>query len=364
MSDDHVHDIDGLQITASEIGEPSTFLASDRGKAWFEKLMGGVYFTAYYLDRGDSLDKKTANKLARDLIDAKRSGSEPFEVLEALFGHGSCAEDDYRESGTERRHRETVEELAEALAEYADDNGIALPEIDVEAWCEAIQEMAIEHMYGDDDSSVTDMVPSYERAEIVVRFTPDGVDDTIYSNQSWPSWRELCIDQALQRTLASLGYSIEDYRRATGNKTQSSDLARGLRRRARPIASLSEIERIVGEACAQSFSIVLYAIVPVKDLIELDLAKPFVLSQFAIAAYNHNSGTFFELSKKEAITIAPGEGRIEGIFGYSPEDICGLYRPPFYAEIKNVTVAPNLGLGSSDLNACAANDPSFISRAA
>src|SRR3546814_14333092 len=59
-------------------------------------------------------------------------------------------------------------------------------------------------------------------------------------------------------------------------------------------------------------------------------------SSAAVASYNPFSGTFHEVRVNRPITVTPKDGELRsGSEGISPDEICGLYRPVFYAGLSN-----------------------------
>lgn len=331
-----LHDVGSVSISAAEISDPSAFLESDRGKAWFDDLMGGVYFNAYYRDRSDSLDNKTVQKMADAILTARRDKSDEHvdAILEETLGHGSNAEDDYYDAGHAENHEQKIRDLAEEIRDFAEENELDLPELDEEEWSQAVRDRAIEEMYEQDDSSVMDLVDSHDRFQMIVRLVDGG--EQISSNKAWADWSDMRIDDQLQATLARLGHSIGEYRAHSGNRSKSHDLVPGMRKRRPEIASLDQIKAVVEDACSSYFSIVLFANVRLSDLFTLDLGKPIMLSNCSLASYDGMNGTFFDVNLKHAVEILPGQGFLEAATGYTPDDICGLVLSYYNADLANL----------------------------
>lgn len=322
-------DIDGIELTRDEIADPAAFLSSDRGEEWMKPILSGAYFTRYYDHNRGPMDLKTCNEIAGKVLEAKRSGECPETILEEHFGHGQDPEDVYDDEHA-ADVASKVEDLAREIEDLEDD---ALDELDQEAWCEEIRDRVIDHMAEDDDSSVLDLIGSFDRFELVVRFDPH--DNYICSNGNGPDFDRLCIDQALRNHLARLGYTIADYRRMTGNRAKGERTSRQVPVRTQPLLTEAELRSLIEESCGYSSAIVLYAAVSLTQLMEIDLAKPVVLSRCAIASYNSQNGTFFDTDHQQAIILDPHYDRLTEAWGYRPEDICGLHMPAFYAEIAN-----------------------------
>src|SRR3546814_5179148 len=75
------------------------------------------------------------------------------------------------------------------------------------------------------------------------------------------------------------------------------------------LVSPAELEEIIDNSCAQYFLFALYAIIPVQELIDIDLKKPMTFSSAAVASYNPFSGTFHEVRVNRPITVTPKEDR-------------------------------------------------------
>lgn len=331
--DEDMLDAGGVMITRAEIENPSDFLETERGKKWIGKLKDNAYYTRWYDHNRSPQEMKWCTELADKILDLKRNGACPGEVedmLEEQFSGGQSAEECYEEDH-EADTTKALEAISEALDEMREDDD-TIPEMDMEDWHQNVRDLIVDHMYEQDDSSVMDMFGSYDRCEIVVRLHPG---DDVYSQGYSCEFDRLSVNADLQAALASMGYTIGDYRRMSGNKEKGHRLRR-VRRRAQPIVNEAELRELVSEACSSYFSFVLYAMVPVKDLVALDLSRPFSLSNYSIATYNASSGTFYEISRKDPITIEPGEGELMAPWGYSPDSICGFYHPPFHADITNV----------------------------
>lgn len=326
-------EIEDFQIALNEINDPDLFFASKRGKDWVQNEMSNIYYTKWYNHQRSPYSIKEGNNYGKVILDAKKEAEcigEVHDALESEFNSQS-AEDAYYDEYKSDIDRK-IEQLSDALDEMREERN-DIPELDIEAWEDAAKDNIIEAMYDDDDSDVLDMFTSCDRCELIIRL---GGESVIYSNRPWSDFSDLSIDQSLQRTFAALGYSISDYRKISGNKNKTEGLARGIRKRSHPLLTPEELEELVANSCSSSFSIVLYAAIPFTRLIDLDLKKPFVLSKYSIAAYDESNGTFYEITRNSPIVIRPGDGEVDVPRGYSPEDICGLYMPHFYADISAV----------------------------
>jgi len=325
-----------LSITQSEFANPDAFLATDRGRRFLERLTSELYYTRYEPDR-NVMRLSAANKLAEAILDAKRSadGDQGQAARMAVAGHfGFGYElDDYWWNEA----REKVGTILERVETHLRDEEIEVS-FDPDDWLSSLEDRVLDILESEDDSEATDLICSADCFEAVFIFKPEGyvIDQMVSSNKAWPDFADLHVGPELQHGLASLGYSIADYRRISGNRNPSEDLLRGLKKRPQPLLDPEQLREIVENACSQNFLFAIYAIVPVQDLLDLDLAKPITFSQAAIATYNPFSGTFHEVTPKQPVTVEPNEGELFCGGEYvSPDAICGFYTPVFKSFLNN-----------------------------
>lgn len=199
-----------------------------------------------------------------------------------------------------------------------------------------------------DSSRPQDALSSWDRAEVIFVISPTGkhaLDASIASQRSWPDFAELCVNENLAHAMTCLGYTLSDYRKASGNR-HASERARGarsiaspeVRRRAVPLCSWDAIQEMVDNACATHFLFVLYAIVPITQLIALDPTKPMTFSKAAIASWNPWDGTFHDAVSVPAVTVTPKMGTLMSPSGWhSPDSICGFVHSYYFADLVQPT---------------------------
>jgi hypothetical protein len=101
-----------------------------------------------------------------------------------------------------------------------------------------------DHAAERDDSSVADLFASYDRCELLFRFSAERwLDDAlVFSHRPWPETSELAITANLQFALNNLGYTIGEFRKASGNRHPADSAlprhARGGARRSSATSSL------------------------------------------------------------------------------------------------------------------------------
>ena len=334
-------ELEDASLTSQEVGDPNAFLESDRGKAWLSQRTANVYFSRWYDHQRGPYELKWCNGIADRVLEAKRAAlkAKPSEhcpgdierILEEEFGHGDDPEDAYN-----RDYRSDVEAVIERMAEELDmlrDEGDDVPVLDLDLWNETVGDAVIEAMREKDDSSVMDMLGSFDRCEITIGL---GFDECFHSGGGFAG---LEISQLTQAAYAAMGYTIGDYRRMTGvtaRKRPFSGKPGRFKVRPKPLLTEDELRGLVDEYCMSACRFVLYAVVSLKEVVELDLSKPYALSRYSIAAFDPLNGNFCDISRKEAVVMMPGEGRPDSPTGYRPEDICGFHLPSFHAELRNV----------------------------
>jgi hypothetical protein len=154
-------------------------------------------------------------------------------------------------------------------------------------------------------------------------------DALVFSHRPWPETSELAITANLQFALNNLGYTIGEFRKASGNRHPADRaLPRHARRRRAPIISHEQLAEIIDNACSTSFLFCLYAIVPIPDLIALDLSRPVTFEKCWVATMDPINGTFFDVPANGPVTVKPEDGRFlsGGHLRWSPENICGCTR--------------------------------------
>ena len=197
-----------------------------------------------------------------------------------------------------------------------------------------------DHAAGRDDSSVSDLFASYDRCELIFRFSAERwLDDSlVFSHRPWPDAAELAVTANLQFALHNLGYTVSQFRKASGNRHPANrPLSRHARRRRAPVIEHERLAEIIDNACSTSFLFCLYAIVPIPELIALDLGQPVTFEKCWVATLDPINGTFFDVPANGPVTVNPGDGRFlsGGHLRWSPENICGLHTPYYHASVRN-----------------------------
>lgn len=311
-------------IPPSASPDPAVFLETPAGTQWLTDLAASYPHTRYERDRSTSFTLKDCNKFAAAIIDAKRDGSN----VNALLA------DEIRPA----RFRDTwhyivKDDLAPVLREHFDDRDVE------EDWDDTLYP-AWRNSAGDaDHSKVTDLFESYDYCELLFRFSRGRyVEDTlITSHKPWSDFGELAITPDLQFALNNLGYTVGQYRKASRNTHDAYQPLSSTHPRRDPIVSIPQLQELVDNACSQYFHFYLYAIVPLTDLMALDLDKPITFEKCWVATSDCINGTFHDVPSNGPVTVNTQDGTLisGGHMSYSPDDICGLYTPHYRSHIRN-----------------------------
>lgn len=323
------------EMSLREIGRPDIFLLSDRGIAWASELTSSRGFYRYYRHGNDGpMERETTREIGEKILDAlgkpEATREDAIQALEEHFDHGNSPDDEYHDAGIHSDATEKIERLKDELSDLGH-------EIDEEAWEEAVKDHVLDLLADDDDSEVTDMLGDCDRVEIVYTFKMEGYHDDcmIQFLDNGSTIGDLVIDANLQHSLSCLGYGVADYRLLSGNRSDAEGLLPGVKPKRDRAITPDNLRELVDNAGAQYFSFVVYAYVPVEDLLGLDLSQPITFDRHAIGAYNSSSGTYYDLSGRGEITLHPGEGELAVAGKYSPDEVCGLSMQYYYARICN-----------------------------
>ena len=334
MIDLDTHD---LCVTVAELDDPETFLKTERGTAFVKSIVSDLYYQRYERYQNDGpMGHKEANSLAQAILEAKRQGESAHQAIASEFEFGYSPIRYWYDQG-----QSEVEAVMDKIVDELDDleQELSLEKWD---WIHALETPILDQLENDDTSKPEDLLGSYDKCEVVFLFKAPGyaLDEMISSTKAWSEFGHMHVDHSLQHGLACLGYSVGDYRKLSGNRLESDNLRPGVKKRADRLIPPDQLEEIIDNASAQYFLFALYAIIPVQELINLDLAKPITFSTTAVASYNPFCGTFHEVRINRPVTVTPKEGELRsGSEGISPDEICGLYRPVFYASLANETAS-------------------------
>ncbi|QAY80326.1 hypothetical protein [Sphingosinicella sp. BN140058] len=333
-------EVENIRISIAEIESPDLFLQTDRGEGFVKDLCNDLYYSRYSRYSNDGpMSLKQGNELAAMILEAKAAPltedgpSDPVEAAIARFFRFGEETDDFW-YGSGRSEVETiVQKLADAIEELEID--VAL---DVDDWVSALEDPVCQLLADEDDSEASDLLGSYDKCEVNFFLIPQGyvLDQMVRSHKPWPDFAHLGVGPELQHALSSLGYTVAEYRRMSGNGRENDEpLLHGLKKRSEPLVTPTELKELVENACSDYFAFSLYAVISIQDLIKLDLTKPITFSQAAISVSHPYSGTFYDTIKKHPITVLPREGGLFANVGYSPADSCGLYTPAYAASLSN-----------------------------
>ena len=304
------------------LADPNAFFSSDAGANWLGMLADEFPHSRYWRDRSDCWSLKSLNALAARIIDARYEGHDVDEAMEAEFRPA-----DFWATW----HHDVAPEIRGLLRE----EGIA----DDGDTFNAIRDGWEDHAAERDESCVSDLFASYDYCELLFRFTTERwLDDSlVFSHRPWPDAAELGMTHNLQFALANLGFTVSQFRKASGNRRAADPPLPRSRRRRAPIIAYEQLAEIIDNACSTSFLFCLYAVVPIPQLIALDFTRPVTFEQCWVATLDTLNGTFFDVPANGPVTVSPGDGRFlsGGDLRWSPENICCLHTPHYHASVSN-----------------------------
>ena len=292
-----------------------------------------VCITRY--QRGDGYNVQEAKDIANKILTARLANEDPD------FGEFAqdCWEDEYDSAHT--LLHEFLDKLREDYIDNVDDDEEETSEIERLVKCleddeseiiDSILELASCH----DDSSPEDLFYPNDYCEIALIFMPpEGAWDDYMFCQGHEYYAGLEINERSTDVLRRLGHTLTDYRKHSGNTSKSYGLSR------RPVGTkileLDQLRQIAEEASSSYFLVVAYAHVPLSQLLKIDFTQPVTLEKWAVASWNPDSGTFFDLQQEDPLIAPPGIGRwvIPGATGYSPDDICGMVSRYYQSDLTN-----------------------------
>ena len=206
--------------------------------------------------RSDSFSAKECNSYASTILRAKRAGEDPDAALEDHFCGASF-------------HYTWSEYVRPDLETFLEQHG----KRDTTKWTDEIRYEWEERAADADRSRASDLFDSHDRCELLFALTPTaGLEDhLIYSHKPWSEPAELSISPDLQFALNQIGYSINEFRRMSGNQHEATEKLHAKRPRRNPIVSQEKLTSIIANACSSMFNFYLFAIVPMTDLIKIGL---------------------------------------------------------------------------------------------
>ncbi len=193
-----------------------------------------------------------------------------------------------------------------------------------------------------DATTISNIFARHDQCEVLFIFnrSRDLDDNLIECHKPWSDASELAITTELQFALSNIGYTIGEFRKLAGNRHQAYTPLPRVRPRRPKLVDWPRLNEAIENSCSRIFSFAIYGIVPILDLFELDLAQPLTMSKSWLATVDPISGTFHDVPVDGPVTLAPADGYLlsGGHLAWSPDDICGLYRPHYCTRISNTAV--------------------------
>jgi len=308
----------------ADLADIDAFLASEPGADWIAQLAKAVPHTRYWRNRSDCWSLKQLNGLAAKIIDAHYEGQDAECAMEAQFSPAEFGDTWHYQVAGPLRDQLDAASIGDTDREIRD----------------AIRSAWEDDAADRDDSRVADLFASHDRCELLFRFsTKQWLDDClIHSRKPWPEASSLSITCNLQFALSNLGYTITEFRKRSANQHSAAEyLQRSLRRRRAPIVTWDQLNELIENACSTSFLFCIYAIVPIPDLIGLDLSKPVTFEKCWVATMDPINGTFHDVEANGPVTVGPNDGRFlsGGHLRWAPENICALHTPYYHGPVRN-----------------------------
>ena len=308
---------------------PQHFMSTNEGQAWLSRLAEAFPYAAFDRCQRSNWTLKQMNELAARVIDAKYAHADPCDVVASWMGPNSPSDIWYNE-------------IRPDLSDYIEDRmGQAAaknPTAAADEWTDAIYDRWAELVQRQDTSTCDDMLSSQDFCEVVFTFTRSYFeDDYIWSHRSWSEPKELAITPELQFALSKIGYSVTDFRKLSGNRHDAqSTLSRTMRNKRR-ILEWAGLESVIENACTSNFIMGVFAIVPVADILKIDVTSPMTFDKAWVCTLNPHSGTFHDEPATGQVTVDPADGQLKSgaHFAYSPDEICGFVTRHYHTTLRN-----------------------------
>lgn len=304
-------------VPSSVMAEIIEHVARNSGHCRWESSSSGL--------EQETIDSITTSAIA-NLRTAKDSKSRRFAVEKAIVSEVRTSDpfDDWIHNG-----HDEWSIVSQAIEEAAGEAALA-DSYDETNWLDLVSDLYQDHVRDEDDSKPTDVVHSRDMTEIMFWLVPPGCTSEEMTSIAgpWPDAARVVPDDTFRHALAKLGIDLDAWRAEVG--TDEDDDMQGPSDAAAipdgPLISIPDLVTIIENGCTQNFGLVLYAYVPLNDVLKLDLSRPFAFDRARVALYNPYAGTFMDMRTREGrIVVQDGvDGRLEGLLGSSPKDFCGL----------------------------------------
>jgi hypothetical protein len=345
-----------ISISAKEVASPEEFLMTDRGDAFMEKVLEDVHYRAWAAQQ-DGLSTSMLRRIAGTAIPLLRDAKTAEDRLEAASAairqhlDANDEDDEWRECGLHNAER-----LVREMADDIETMGLKV-EFDEDDWIQKIADRAVEIMVEDDDSTPTDVLQHFDEVELVFHMVPEWAETDEFLSFSGPYLdpEKMIVDDRLAFALGALGYTVQEFRDATGNAmpdavVKPEDVVVNADR----IVTMDDIVEMIENASITFFNFVAYARVPITDLLALDLSRAFAFGNVSIGSHNRMDGTYHDVRVKREVVLRDGvHGRLDTVAGYGPNEVCDfvmsyydarLYEPELKREGEAMTEVLDRGL--------------------
>lgn len=343
-----------LFVEETHLRDPSRFLGTPKGKRLVSHLISLGSHEAWTRENRP-MEDATKNSIASSALELLRKAKTPEDrravAMKAISAHvrPNHAEDDWYQNVSK-----DADQIVEDLAEGALQGGM---EFDREEWEQCLRDAYVDTAHARDDSRPQDVVHHTDKVEVMFFLhSPDhGIDDMCTIRGPWPDPKAVILDDEFVFAASRLGITPAEWVEATGSEDPLPDGEAGPDPLER-LMTAAELAVCVENGCTQNFCIVVYAIVPLHELLELDLTRPFAIGNASIAVYNQYAGTFHEKSLKRDVVLMEGvDGSLQTTdVGYSPKDICGMAEDYYAGHIYEPEIAARRSAATAALDAALA----------
>jgi hypothetical protein len=162
-----------------------------------------------------------------------------------------------------------------------------------------------------DPRRIADHFSIGDRCELFFHFSAERRLDAglIHSNDTSAAAATLSVTRSLQFALGNLGFPILLFRNLARNVSPAAEyLQRSARCRRPPILTWGQLDDLITHAGSAPFLFSLYAVVPIHDLIALDLEKPATFDRAWVASVDPSSGNWYAVEANGPVTVCRKDG--------------------------------------------------------
>ena len=324
-----------IQVTPRDMASPPAFLGLANATTIIRTISRSYGYRRHEPGVDLSRNLRRANEIATAILDAGPEDDPRDTILEDALGYATERPRD----AIARHGAGPIESLLRQIETFARSMGTLEEGADLSDWADATIDAVAEDMAEIDDSNPEDVLTDGSDAEVMFVLGAGGaIDDVLlHSTGGVTEPGNLAVDANLKHVLSQLGYTVDEFRTLSGNGNPAHpDLdATGMQAPRRPkVIGWTDLERLVCETPSWVFNVVLYGIVPIKDMVRFDSDDAVTLEGFRVATYNCETGNFAHGEQVARIDVGPSDGRFASVSRWrSPAADCALDPGLFRARI-------------------------------